>query len=87
MTTTTTAPLRVIYRRDPCGAVASVEIWRGVPDDDASEMLLDTAAGDNPAAALDHLLGVARGYYRADPRADHLPPDLAIIVAYLDHIA
>jgi hypothetical protein len=79
--TDTTAPLRVIYRRDPCGAVASLEIHAG------DALFLDTAAGDNPGAALDHLLGVARDYYRADPHADHLPPDEAVIAAYWDHLA
>ena len=76
-----TAPLRVIYRRDPCGTVASVEIHAG------DALLLDTAACDNPAPALDHLLGVARDYYRADPHHDTLPPDEAVIAAYWDHIA
>ena len=82
-----TAPLRVIYRRDPCGAVASLEIWDGAPDDDASTLLLDTGAGCDPEGALDHLLGVTRDYYRADPHHDTLPPDEAVIAAYWDHLA
>lgn len=79
--TDTTAPLRVIYRRDPCGAVASLEIW------DGDSLFLDTGAGCDPEGALDHLLGVARDYYRADPHHDALPPDDAIIAAYWDHLA
>lgn len=80
MTDTTTA-LRVIWRRDPCGAVESVEIHAG------DSLFLDTAASDDPMAALNHLLVVARDYYRADPHSDHLPPDDAIVAAYWDHLA
>ena len=87
MTDTTTAPLRVIYRRDPCGTVASLEIWDGAPDDDASTLLLDTAACSDPDAALQDILWTARDYYRADPHHDTLPPDEAVIAAYWDHIA
>lgn len=83
----TAAPLRVIYRRDPCGAVASLEIWRGAPDDDAGTLLLDTAACELPDAALQDILWTARDYYRADPHSDALPPDHAVIAMYLDHIA
>ena len=82
-----TTPLRVIYRRDPCGAVASLEIWRGAPDDDASTLLLDTAACELPDAALQDILWTARDYYRADPHSDHLPPDHAVIAMYEEHIA
>lgn len=80
-----TAPLRVIWRRDPCGTLASVEIWDGDPE--TGSLFLDTAAGCDPEGALDHLLGVARDYYRADPHHDTLPPDEAIIAAYWDHLA
>lgn len=86
MTDDTTAP-RVIWRRNACGAVASLEIWRGAPDDDASTLLLDTAACELPDAALQDILWTARDYYRADPHSDHLPPDHAVIDAYMDHIA
>ena len=76
-----TAPLRVIWRRDPCGAVASVEILAG------DSLFLDTAADEDPDAALSYLLHLARDYYRADPYADTLPPDDAIVAAYWDHLA
>ena len=76
------APLRVIWRRDPCGAVASVEIHAG------DSLFLDTGASDDAGAALDHLLRIASDYYRADPHDDDaLPPDHAIIAAYWDHLA
>ena len=74
-------PLRVIYRRNACGAVASLEIHAG------DSLSLDTAASDDPMAALNHLLVIARDYYRADPHCDRLPPDDAIIAAYWDHLA
>lgn len=74
-------PLRVIWRRNACGAVESLEIWRG------DALLLDTAACELPDAALNHLLVIARDYYRADPHCDRLPPDDAIIAAYWDHLA
>ena len=73
-------PLRVIYRRDPCGAVASLEIWRG-----DSEKLHDTAATDDPDEALDHMLNLASDYYRADPHNDALPPDHAVVAAWADY--
>lgn len=76
--------MRVIYRRDACGAVESVEIWRGAPGE--GELLLDTAVGDNPAAQLEGVLRTAREYYRADPYSDALPPDHAVIEAYLEHM-
>jgi hypothetical protein len=76
-----TTPLRVIYRRAPCGAVASVEIHAG------DSLLLDTAADEDPDAALSYLLHLARDYYRADPHSDALPPDDAIVAAYWDHLA
>jgi hypothetical protein len=77
MTTDTT----VIWRRDARGAVESLEIHRG------DELLLDSAAGDNPDDTLDSLLRLARDYYRCDPMDDTLPPDHAVIVAYEEHIA
>ena len=83
--TDTTTPLRVIWRRDPCGYVTSAEIWDGDPE--TGSLFLDTAAGCDPEGALDHLLGVARDYYRADPHHDALPPDDAIVAAYWDHLA
>ena len=79
-------PLRVIWRRDPCGHVTSAEIWAGDPD--TGTLLLDTNDdGNEPAAALAHLLRIARDYYRADPYSDTLPPDEAVIAAYWDHLA
>jgi hypothetical protein len=78
---TTTTPLRVIYRHDPCGTVASLEIHAG------DTLLLDTAARRDPDAALQDLLWTARDYYRADPSDDTLPPDEAVIAAYWDHLA
>ena len=76
-----TTPLRVIWRRGPCGTLASVEIW------DGDSLFLDTAASDDPMAALNHLLVIARDYYRADPHHDTLPPDDAIVAAYWAHLA
>lgn len=81
------ADLRVIYRRDACGAVESLEIWRGEPNNDASEMLLDTSACEMPDAALQDVLWGARDYYKADPSDDTLPPDHAVIEMYMDNIA
>lgn len=81
------ADLRVIYRRDACGTVESLEIWRGAPNDDASEMLLDTSACSDPEAATQEILWTARDYYKADPADDTLPPDHAVISMYMDHIA
>lgn len=77
-----TAPLRVIWHRNPhIGIVESVEIW------DGDSLFLDTAAADDPGAALDHLMRIASDYYRADPHDDTLPPDEAVIAAYWDHLA
>ncbi len=69
--------LRVIWRRNACGAVASVEIWRG-----DAEKLHDTAATDDPEEALDHMLNLASDYYDADPYGGHLPPNHAVIAAW-----
>lgn len=81
-----TAPLRVIWQRNPhVGIVEDVQIWVGDPE--TGTLLLDTAAADDPGAALDHLMRIASDYYRADPYRDTLPPDEAIIAAYWDHLA
>lgn len=79
--------LSVIYRRDDLGALESLEIWRGPPDRDGSEVLLDTFASEAPYTALQDILWTARDYYRADPYSDHLPPDSAVIAAYEEHVA
>lgn len=79
--------MRVVWRRNACGAVESVEIWFENACDQVGGCLLDTAAGDNPAAQLESVLRLAREYYRADPHSDALPPDHAVIEAYLDHVA
>jgi hypothetical protein len=71
----------VIWRRNACGAVDSLEIHSG------EVLLLDTAADEDPEAALSFLLHLARDYYRADPHAGHLPPDHAIIAAWEDHLS
>jgi hypothetical protein len=71
----------VIWRRNASGAVESLEIWQGYT------LLLDTAASDNPADTLDHLLRLARRYYCADPYFDTLPPDHAVVAMYEEHIA
>ncbi len=75
MTTTT-----VVWRRDARGILESLEIHRG------DELLLDTAASDNPDDTLDSLLRLARNYYRRDPYNDMLPPDHAVIAAYEEHL-
>lgn len=75
-----TTTLSVIWRRDARGIVESLEIRRG------DELLLDTAASDNPDDMLDYLLRLARDYYRNDPADDTLPPDYAIIAMYEDQI-
>lgn len=82
-----TAPLRVIWQRNPhVGIVENVQIWAGDPD--TGTLFLDTNDdGNEPAAALAHLLHLARGYYRADPHDDALPPDHAVIAAYEYHLA
>lgn len=77
----------VIYRRDCADRVDSLEIWLGVPNGDASEMLLDTSACEMPDAAMQDILWGARDYYRADPADDTLPPDYAVVQYYLDNIA
>ena len=77
----------VIWRRNPCGAVESLEIWQGQPDADDSTQLLDTSACCNPDAALEDILWNARAYYKCDPMDDTLPPDHAIIAMYEEHIA
>ncbi len=76
-----TTTLSVIWRRDPRGIVQSFEIHRG------GELLLDTAASDNPDDTLDDLLRLARDYYRCDPMNDILPPDHAIVTMYEEHLA
>jgi hypothetical protein len=76
MTTTT-----IVWRRDARGILESLEIHRG------DELLLDSAAGDNPDDTLDDLLRLARDYYRCDTGDDTLPPDHAVIAAYEEHIA
>ena len=73
--------LAVIWRRDARGIVQSFEIHRG------DELLLDTAASDNPDDTLDDLLRLARDYYRCDTGDDKLPPDHAIITMYEEHLA
>jgi len=79
-------PLRVIWQRNPhVGIVEDVQIWAGDPE--TGTLLFDTAASDDPDAALDHLIRIASDYYRADPHHDTLPPDHAIIAAYWDHLA
>ncbi len=79
-------PLRVIWQRNPhVGIVEDVQIWAGDPE--TGTLLLDTAAADDPGAALDHLMRIASDYYRADPHSDHLPPDHAVIAMYEEHIA
>jgi hypothetical protein len=78
MTTDTTI---VVWRRDPRGIVQSFEIHQG------GQLLLDTAASDNPDDTLDDLLRLARDYYRCDPMNDILPPDHAIITMYEEHLA
>jgi len=77
----TTDNLAVIWRRDARGIVQSFEIRRG------DELLLDTAASDNPDDTLDDLLRLARDYYRCDTGDDKLPPDHAVIAMYEEHIA
>jgi hypothetical protein len=78
MTTDTTT---IVWRRDARGIVQSLEIHRG------DELLLDTAASDNPDDTLGHVLRLARDYYRCDTGDDTLPPDHAVIAAYEEHIA
>lgn len=74
--------LRVIYRRDPCGTVASLEIHAG------DTVLLNTAEEDDtPGQGLARMLRVARNYHAADPYSDHLPPDDAVVAAYWDYYA
>jgi hypothetical protein len=76
-----TTTLSVIWRRNACGAVESLEIHR----DDT--LLLDTAACSDPDAALEDILWNARAYYKCDPMDDTLPPDHAILAMYEEHIA
>ena len=83
MTTTPT----VVWRRNTCGAVESLEIWQGQPDADDSTQLLDAAACSDPDAALEDILWNARAYYKCDPMDDTLPPDHAIVAMYEDHLA
>lgn len=71
----------VIWRRNACGAVESLEIHRG------DTLLLDTAACSDPDAALEDILWNARAYYRADPHDTHLPPDYAIVAAWEEYLA
>jgi hypothetical protein len=78
--------LHVIWRRNPCGAVASLEIWNGIPENEASEMLLDTYASDNPDIALESIIKNARDYYDCDPFSDKLPPNCAIIEMFLEDL-
>jgi hypothetical protein len=73
--------IRSAWRRDKCARVVSVELWEG------DTLLLDTAASEDPEAALDHLLRLARDYYRAPAWDDTLPPDFALASAYADHIS
>jgi hypothetical protein len=71
----------VIWRRESCGAVASVEIWLG------DSLAYSTAHDPEPDEALSSLLHNAREHYRADPHADHLPPDYAIVAAWEEYLA
>ena len=71
--------LHVIWRRNPCGAVDSLEIHQG------STLLHDTAEEPDPSEALEWLLKAAQDHYEADPFTDHLPPDDAVITAYEEH--
>lgn len=71
----------VIWRRESCGAVASVEIWLG------DSLAYSTAHDPEPDDALASLLHNAREHYRADPHADHLPPDHAIVAAWEEYLA
>lgn len=73
--------LHVVWRRNPCGAVKSLEVRHG------GTVLHDTAQEDRPGHAIESLLRAARDYYRADPYSDHLPPDSAVIAAYEEHVA
>jgi hypothetical protein len=72
----------VIWRRDACGAVASVELWQG------DTLAYSTAHDPEPDEALASLLHNAREHYRADPHdRDALPPDYAIVAAWEEYLA
>jgi len=72
----------VIWRRNACGIVESLEIRRG------DELLLDTAAenpfdaSERPSDTFDNLLWAARQFYKNDSDDDTLPPDHAVIAAW-----
>ena len=73
--------IRSAWRRRKCGRVSGVQLWQG------DTLLLDTEASEDPDAALESVLRLAREYYRAAPWDDTLPPDYALDAAYRDHLS
>jgi hypothetical protein len=70
----------ITRQRTSCGALHSIQIH----ENDA--LIYDTAASDDPADTLDTLLRLARDYVRGC-RDHDIPPDHAILSAYIDSLS